>query len=227
MTPALQTFADRPALMRGAADEIADALRQGLRTRESACAALSGGTTPGPAYELLAAMPLDWPRITFALVDERCVPASDPASNEGLLRRALAPAIAAGARVLPMYAGSSSADAANAAYAPIHIDIALMGMGDDGHTASWFPGGDGLTAALDPSNAQTVVAVRAPQAAGAADRLTLTRAAIDRADRVLLLIAGQDKRDALDAAMKRSVEDAPVNALLQRPGRPPTLLWAP
>jgi 6-phosphogluconolactonase len=172
-------------------------------------------------------MPLDWPRITFALVDERCVPASDPASNEGLLRRALAPAIAAGARVLPMYAGSSSADAANAAYAPIHIDIALMGMGDDGHTASWFPGGDGLTAALDPSNAQTVVAVRAPQAAGAADRLTLTRAAIDRADRVLLLIAGQDKRDALDAAMKRSVEDAPVNALLQRPGRPPTLLWAP
>ncbi len=220
-------LSDRGALMGLAAEQIARALKQGLERRGEACAALSGGSTPGPAYELLAAMQLDWPRITFALVDERCVPANDPASNEGLLRRTLAPRIAAGARLLPMYAGSSSADAANAAYAGLHIDIALMGMGADGHTASWFPGGEGLAAALDPNSTQTVVAVRAPQAAGAADRLTLTRAAIDRADRVLLLITGQDKRDALDAALKQSVEDAPVTALLQRPGRPPTLLWSP
>jgi 6-phosphogluconolactonase len=227
VTLAIQVFADRTLLMQRAADEIATALNAGLKARGCACAALSGGSTPEPVYQNLASMRLHWRRITLALVDERCVPTIDPASNEGLLRRALAPALAAGAQVLPMYAGSTSADPANAAYASFHIDIALMGMGGDGHTASWFPAADGLAGALAPNNPRTVVAVRAPQAAGAADRLTLTRAALDRADRVLLLIAGHDKRDRLKAALSQNIEDAPVAALFARPGRQPEVLWAP
>jgi 6-phosphogluconolactonase len=227
VTLAIQAFPDRATLMQRAADEIAAALNDGAKARGAACAALSGGSTPGPAYERLAAMRLDWPRITLALVDERCAPVSNPASNEGLIRRTLAPAIAAGAEVLPMYAGSSSADPANAAYQALHVDIALMGMGGDAHTASWFPGGDGLQASLDPNNPRTVVATRAPQAAGAADRLTLTRAALDRADRVLLLITGDNKRARLEAALTQKIEDAPVAALFARPGRQPEVLWAP
>lgn len=227
MTLAIQAFADRGALMQQAAEKIAAALRQGIATRGAACAALSGGSTPGPAYERLAAMQLDWPRITLALVDERCVPSTEPASNEGMIRRTLAPALAAGGQLLPMYGGSNSADAADADYAALHIDIALMGMGADAHTASWFPGGQGLRAALDPASTRTVVAVRASQAAGAADRLTLTRAALDRADRVLLLIAGDDKRARLEAALTQRLEDAPVAALFARPRRQPEVLWAP
>ena len=227
MTLALEALPDRAALMSRAADEIAAALMDGLAARGRACAALSGGATPGPAYERLAAKPLDWPKVTFALVDERCVPLSDPASNEGLLRRTLAPALAAGAHVLSMYAGSPSPDPAEALYAGLHIDIALMGMGADGHTASWFPGGEGLGAALDRSQAKTVTLVRAPQAAGAADRLTLTRAALDRAERVLILIAGEDKRERLKAALAQSIEAAPVAALFARPGRAPEVIWAP
>jgi len=227
VTLAIQAFPDRATLMQRAADEIAAALSEGIRARGAACAALSGGSTPGPAYERLATMRLDWARITFALVDERCVPASDSASNEGLLRHTLAPALAAGATVLPMYAGSAAADRSDAAYSQLHIDVALMGMGADGHTASWFPGGDGLQAALDPNNPRSVVAVRAPQGAGAADRLTLTRAALDRADRVLLLITGDDKRERLETALTQKIEDAPVAALFARPGRQPEVLWAP
>src|SRR5262249_26169040 len=224
----VETFlSDRGAIMKLAAEQIAAALKAGLDARGSACAALSGGATPGPAYDHLAALALDWRGITFALVDERCVPASDPGSNEGLLTRTLAPALAGGAKVLPMYAGSTSPDEADAAYAPLHIDIALMGMGGDGHTASWFPGSDGLAPALDPSNPRTVVAVRAPQAAGAADRLTLSRAAIDRVDHIILLFTGDDKHERFEAALAQSPEDAPVPALLQRPGRPVHLLWAP
>ena len=126
-----------------------------------------------------------------------------------------------------MYSGSPTADAVDAAYAGLSLDVALMGMGADGHTASWFPGGDGLATALDAKSERTVVAVHAPQAAGAADRLTLTRAALDRADRVLLLITGNDKRERLEVALTQKIEDAPVAALFARPGRQPEVLWAP
>lgn len=209
-------FADRDALMRAAADQIENALQAGIESHGAACAALSGGSTPEPAYALLAARDLDWPRVTFALVDERCVPPDHPASNEAMLRRALSRALDKGARLTPMWSDAATpADAAalaDAAYAPLRFDIAAMGMGGDGHTASWFPGSDGLPEAL--TSPQTVIALRAPQAAGSADRLTLTRTAIMRASSVLLLITGEDKRARLIAAENEPPLIAPVAALL-------------
>lgn len=228
MADLIEAFPSREALMGAAADAIAAALEAGLRARGRACAALSGGTTPEPAYAQLAAKDLDWAKVTFALVDERFVPPTHEASNERLLRRALAPALKKGATLLPMYAYEASLDAAaaraNALYAPLDIDIALLGMGEDGHTASWFPGSAELDRALDLGGAEAVIAVNAPQAAGAPERLTLTRAALARARALALLITGPAKAEVLRQAAAGA--DYPIAALFGPPAPPLRALWA-
>ncbi|MBX3428440.1 MAG: 6-phosphogluconolactonase [Hyphomonadaceae bacterium] len=209
--------------MNAVALHIAEALKTGISERGAACAALSGGSTPEPAYRLLAAMPLDWPRVTFALVDERFVPPTDPASNEALLRRSLARATSGGATLLPMYEASTpegAASRANTPYAGQTIDLALMGMGADGHTASWFPQSPDLGAALH--DARTVIAVTAKGAAGSSERLTLTRSALAQAKRIALLITGAEKRALLE---DRSRQPLPVDDLLALP-RGVETFWA-
>lgn len=228
--PGLEVFPDRQSLMAAVADAIAQALRQACERRGGACAALSGGVTPVPAYAQLDAKRLDWTRITFLLVDERCVPLDHPASNEAMLRRTLASALAGGAQLRPMYAAPQApADAAanaDKAYSSAAIDIAVMGMGSDTHTASWFPGAAGLADALAPDSARTVAAVHAATGAfGTPDRLTLTRAALRRAGQILLLITGEEKRQTLEQAIGQNPQDAPVAALFEG-GPPPAVFWA-
>lgn len=222
-----RTYRTRDALMAGAAEEMRYLARDAIERHGAANIALSGGSTPRPAYETLARADLPWAKVHFLLVDERFVPPSAEASNERMLREALAPALAAGAALLPMYAEDASleeaAARADAAYAPLRIDVALMGMGGDGHTASWFPGAPRLAEALDPSTARTVVSQSAPGAQGSGERLTLTLPAVARAGAVLLLITGEDKRAVLERALAK--RDAPVAALFGR-DTPVQVLWA-
>lgn len=224
--PEQTIFPSREALMAGAAARLEDALRQAIAARGAGCVALSGGTTPAPAYEKLAAEALDWPRVKFALVDERFVAPDHEASNEGLLRRTLAPALTAGAELVAMYSPAmdleAAAQAADARYAPLRIDLALLGMGGDGHIASWFPGSAGVAAALDPASKRSVLAVRAPQAYGTPERLTLSLAAVARAGRVLLMITGEEKRAALASALAHG--GRPAAALFA--ACEPEVLWA-
>lgn len=212
------------AAARAASDFLANAIQTGLTQRGEACIALSGGSTPGPAYRLLAQAPIDWPRVRFILVDERWLPPEQDGSNEKMLRATLAPALAAGARLDGMWrgAGSPHADAEaleSEAYGAPPLDAALMGMGADGHTASWFPNAPELAAALDPHGSRRVIAISAPGAAAANERLSLTLPAIVAASAIALLIAGQDKIDALARAQSgETVSPAPIAALLlQRP----------
>lgn len=227
MRGSIQTFASRDALMRGAAERLEKALQAAITAHGAACALLSGGSTPAPAYALLASRDLDWSKVTFALADERCVPPSDEASNERMLRAALGRPLSAGATFVPMYAGGSpEEDALNAdaAYAPLSFDIALLGMGEDAHTLSWFPGAEGLDAALDLANPRSVVAIQAPNAAGAPDRLTLTRSALVRARQIVVLISGAKKFGVLTSSIGEA--DKPAGLLFQPPLPPPDVLWA-
>jgi len=224
----LTTFTSRESLIEAATERLATALRAGIAANGEAWAALSGGSTPEPIYRALAAQTLDWTKITFALVDERNVPLSSPASNEALIERTLAAAFDAGAEVKPMYFAAETvgmaADYAELLYAPLSFDIALMGMGEDGHTASWFPSARGLDDALSEKTRRSVVAINAPQAQGSAERLTLTRNALKRSRALLLVITGDAKRARLEQAL--AAQDAPVAALFAPDMPPVEVLWA-
>lgn len=223
-------FHTRDALMEAAADYIAEALQEALGERGQACAALSGGSTPEPAYTLLAQRDLDWPRIRFALVDERFVPPDHEASNERMLRRALAPALAKGAKFIPMFTPArnlgEAADAAEALYAPLQIDVAMMGMGEDGHTASWFADAANFDELVSENNPRTVMATHAPTATGTPQRLTLTFSGLRRAGRVGLLITGEAKHKLIGAAYM-NVTSAPAGRLFLHPAGFPQVFWAP
>lgn len=219
-----RAFETHASLMHAAAMRIAKAIEISISERGHAFVALSGGSTPEPAYAHLAAMPIPWRSVTLLLVDERFLPPSDADSNEALLRRSLAPALHAGATLIPMVsAGSSdeSSERADTAYRDVAIDIAVMGMGADGHTASWFPQSPDLGSALN--SARAVISVIAPGAAGSAERLTLTRSALARSQAIMLLITGAQKRALLEDEARSRL---PIDELLALPVGVETY-WAP
>lgn len=212
------------ALAEALAEEAAAVLAAALAARGRSLFAAPGGTTPGAFLAALAAKPLDWTRVTVLPGDERWVRPADPRSNEGMIRRAM-PA----ARVLPFWReGEGPEEAAprlSAELAPLlPLDLAVIGMGEDMHCASLFPGAAALPAAL-AADAPPVMAIQAP---GAQEpRLTLTLPALAGAGRLLLLIRGEAKRAALARAMKEGDPlAAPVAAVL-RAAKEPEAWWAP
>jgi len=198
---------------------VADDLNAALSARGSARLAVPGGTTPGPFLTLLGQAALNWDRVTVTLTDERWVSASDPRSNQRLLSETLFRGAAAAARFVPLSGdGPGPEDGLRSLTLSLQqlalpLDVAVLGMGADGHTASLFPGATGLAAALAP-DAPPAVAIRA---AGAPEpRITLSAPALLSAPRAYLLIAGVDKAAALETALQDGpVEDAPVRAILR------------
>jgi 6-phosphogluconolactonase len=220
----LVEYPDRELMMFRLADVLASALGAGLRQHETVSFAVPGGTTPGPVFDVLSAIRLDWDRVTVLPTDERWVPESDPRSNAGLIRRRLLTGPAAAARFLPLYADApapeDALDALAEAIAPhLPLSVALLGMGADLHTASLFPGGDRLAEALAPG-APVLLPMRAP---GADEpRVTLTAPVLADAMACHILVTGREKRAALDRVAGLPPEAAPVRAVLANA----TVHWA-
>jgi 6-phosphogluconolactonase len=213
------TKPDIDALAKAVADRIVADAAAAIEARGTASLILSGGSTPEPVYDLLADAELDWGRITVTLADERWVPGDDERSNARLLAQTLFAGPARAARFIPLYRGASpdeDAAAASSALAELArpFDVLLLGMGNDGHTASLFPGGDRLDQALAPDCPDMVLPLRA-EGAGVA-RLTLTLPALVDARNILLMFAGAEKAAVFATASQDGpVADMPIRSVLR------------
>jgi 6-phosphogluconolactonase len=222
---------DRAALAQALATRVADALARRLKIAARAALAVSGGTTPTLFFERLAARSLDWSRVDVTLVDERWVPDSSPRSNAALARAHLLQGAAAAATFLPLtsddptpQAGLARLEARLAALATPFAAV-VLGMGLDGHTASFFPGADRLVAALDrdaPGRLEAIHAAGAPE-----PRVTLTARLLLESRLTILHIEGAAKRAALARALAPGpIEDMPIRLFL-RDARPLDIFWTP
>lgn len=210
-------YPDREMMMIDLADHIAAELTSTLMHEDQALLVVPGGTTPGPIFDVLCAVDLDWARISVMLSDERWVPESSPRSNTRLLRDRLLIERAAAARYLPLYADASKPEEKlnelAAGFAPrLPISVLLLGMGADMHTASLFPGADRLADALAPG-APALLAMRAP---GAQEpRVTLSAPVLDGALSKHIVITGREKRAAFEQAVRLNDPiAAPICAVL-------------
>lgn len=225
MPPHIQHFSDISDLHEHATNLIVTQLKSALDKNGVASLMVSGGSTPGPVYSQISHFDLPWENITIGLVDERWVDEDDTGSNARLVRNTLLQNKASSANFIPMKTSASTPQKgqinveANHKNIPSPFSVVVLGMGGDGHTASWFPKAEGLEAALSLDNTNMVQAITAPQTqvTGAyLDRMTLTRHALDTCDFALLLITGTEKQKVFKAAL--AGDDYPIRSAIDTLG---------
>jgi 6-phosphogluconolactonase len=195
-------------------------LEAAIAARGAALLIVSGGRTPVRFFQALSGVALDWSRVSVTLADERRVPDDNPRSNAQLLRENLLVERAAAAHFVPLANARISPEqelagaSARIAALPLPADVVVLGMGDDGHTASWFPGADRLSEAIDPGTRELVLPITAPSAPE--PRLTLTARVILRARALALHIEGDAKLETLARALADGpIESMPIRAVLR------------
>ena len=208
----LQVVEDGEAAARAAADELVRVARSGGHI------ALAGGSTPRRAYEIAAELEADWSRAVMWFGDDRCVPPGDERSNYRLVKEALLDRVDAAPGVHRVRTELGPEDAA-AAYAEqldgIRLDVALMGLGPDGHTASLFPNAPTLD--LAPG---ILASAAEPGMEPYVDRVTLTIPVFNDAALVLFLVVGGEKADASERAFGGDPDPAtPASLIRSRAGR--------
>lgn len=229
MTPTMteHEFATSTESAQDLAGEIARRLALAIEEREVGLIALSGGSSPVPVFQALRNHPLDWGKVIVAQVDERWVSQDAADSNARLIRENLLQGEAAAARFVTMKTEAATAAAAQleveAAYRalPLPFDVILLGMGEDGHTASLFSGArqldnglttDRLTLAIDPPSAPH-------------ERMSLSLFGLTQSRFIAIQISGEAKREAYARAQEEgSINDLPIRAIL-RQRRVPTHVW--
>ncbi len=209
---------------------VADVLRAAIATRGAAFFAVSGGRSPAEFLRLLVKQSLDWTAVTVTLVDERWVDPSSADSNERLLRETLL-AGTAGITLIPLKRDTVVADDSvgplqrDLADLPLPFDVIVLGMGDDGHTASLFPGAVGIEAAMDPDAGALVVAIQPPAAAH--QRMSLTLRALLHSRHLFLQFQGKAKMLVYRRARAgASPFELPIAAVLNQNKVPVDVYWA-
>ncbi|HWK73224.1 MAG TPA: 6-phosphogluconolactonase [Povalibacter sp.] len=225
-------FPDSTALAHALSGEIKVDLEEAVGVRRMASLVVSGGRTPLKLFQQLQTESLDWRRTWITLADERWVEPTADASNERMVREQLLVGHAAEARFVglknPAPTPEAGADWAWRALSrvPRPFDVVLLGMGEDGHTASLFPGSLSLARALDATATPGCVAVNALTAPHA--RVSLNLSALLDARRVILHIEGESKWQVYQRArMPGSAAELPVRAVLHQKEVPIDVYWSP
>ncbi|WP_435136560.1 6-phosphogluconolactonase [Pseudopelagicola sp. nBUS_19] len=198
------------------ANAVADDLSEALHHDERVLLAVPGGTTPGLVFDALSAADLDWDRVDVVVTDERWVPEDHERSNARLVKERLIVNRAVTARFIALFAPASQpedvlADLESVIAPKLPVAVLLLGMGADMHTASMFPGAQGLNLALAP-DAPVLVPIRRDDLLDI--RVTLSARVLNGAVRKHLLIKGKDKREAYENAKYLPVDDAPIKSVL-------------
>lgn len=232
MAHRFNTFANGADLAEALATRVASALAEAIAARGEAAMAVSGGSTPKAFFKALAAKDIAWSKVVITLVDERFVPPESDRSNHALVFATLLKDKAATAKFLPLY--HAIAEAEDAAFAatmdakrlPRPFDVVILGMGADGHTASFFPGGDHLAQALNPKTQRSVITMRAE---GAGEpRLTFTFSALQDARLLVLHIEGEAKKPVIDKALAEGAESMlPIGRVIATAASDTEIYWAP
>ena len=232
MTSTMHSFANGSELAEGLADIVSAALAAGVSARGSASLAVSGGSTPKAFFKALSKRKFDWAKVVITLVDERFVPSDNPRSNHLLVADNLLQVEAAKAEFLPLYQDALTAEDAAliATQKSVAIsnpfDVAILGMGNDGHTASFFPGGNNLAEAIRADRPRGVLTM---EAEGAGEpRLTFSFSSLQDARLLVLHIEGEAKKTVLAKAEDVGEEtDMPIRSILRRASSPVQIYWAP
>jgi 6-phosphogluconolactonase len=192
---------------------VADVLRDALTARGEAALAVSGGKSPIPVFHALRAASLDWSKVTITLADDRQVDENSPLSNAALVRRELLQQAASAAHFVPL---------SLRAHIRLPLDMLVLGMGQDAHTASLFPGqpmedgGNIIAVTPDPLPPEAPVA-----------RWSLSLPVLRDARNTALLINGEAKRAVLEDALRHpDVAAKPISAVLHAPQNPVTIYWS-
>jgi 6-phosphogluconolactonase len=227
------SFTHCPAQALALAERVAERLQIALTERGRAVLAVSGGTTPKHFFDVLSREKLDWANVQVTLVDERWVPESDERSNAQLVKSLLLQHAASAAQFVPLYTGAPTPEAGLAEATarinalPLPFDAVVLGMGDDGHTASFFPGGDHLAEALDLNGRAPVLPMHAPDAGE--PRITLSLPTLLNTRALYLLVTGEKKRDILaDVRLGLgAAQNYPIQAVLTQQRVPVAVYWCP
>ena len=228
----LRKFSDRQTLVWELANKVASLLGKGIKQNGRESLAVSGGSTPVELFKRLSGMDIPWKDVVIFLVDERWVEPADKDSNERLVRTYLLKNKAAAAQFFGMKNDAATAGQGEMVCeeqlkkAPLPFDVLILGMGDDGHTASLFPGAEKLFTATDMNSGRTCMAlapVTAPH-----ERMSLTLPVILAAKNIFLHIVGQVKREVLERAMADGPpEEMPIRFVLRHKKKRPVIYWAP
>ena len=225
-----QSFANKDDLARFLAHSVANQLREAIAERGAASLVVSGGSTPKPFFAALKTQDVDWSKVWVTLADERWVDKQHADSNEKLVRENL---LVDGMHFVPLKsAGATPKDGAAETEAallhmPMPFDVVVLGMGDDGHTASLFPKAPELWDGFYPQPDTRLVIGLTPPEYAPHPRITLTLPALLNAKRVILHITGASKQDVYAKACQQgSKEDMPIRAVLRQNETPVEVFWA-